>query len=268
MMLPKNSHPLSNAVCWLTLSAAAASGQLLGFGTSCPTLDVDVTNIGYWPIAALMTVVHSPDIELIDDTAPVSDSEALLTTWDCIPGPDGLDALTDFLGLVGDEESPAYDSVCGQPREGDAVDFFRGLALVTGDLFPGESYDTFTINPDNQNSCSCSDMRISMLAPQYNECIADLYLAAAQSSFTWLNGHELQSVTAASHTHAHHYGLAWWTGPPDTLDSYVKEVAATSDVSDPYTHHSTDSLLIVFTPQTGSSTSILSLWALLMGGWF
>lgn len=278
------------------LLPAVASSQLLGFGSSCPVIDLEITNVGYDVLTNLVAVAHSPTIELLNSDMPLTEEQSAIIYSSCLLR-DEDESYNDLLapltlGIDGNEDVCGYANVDLVQFDCDArFNDCDGYSYINDVVFPGDSYDVLTLEPENTDGCSCSDMRISVLALHSadikhrvptgvtvsNDCFfEDVWT----KSVAYLNSHELQSTTATTHTHAGFYGVGM--GVSDASgDSYLKKVTTQSDLSysgsdvstnlsgasdNPVGSH--DSMLVVFRPESSSSTNILALWALLMHNWW
>lgn len=238
------------------------SSQLLGFGASCPSIEMDLQRLGVFDVGTVMAVVHSPEFAFIDwgEADATNNMEDIL-----LDDQYADDTLT--ATALGVDDSPF---VCG----GEDL----GYVVVSADDAPDgydqgydwpQTYDTIQLNPENANRCSCGNMRISVLI-------------AAEMEFPGaflLDSHELTSVTDPSFARGGFIGLLAQcaecdiTGRYPIVHSYDMYAAGFGldwfeDGDDGWQRMTSDAFLVNFTPIAGSSTSFLSLWALLMGGWF
>lgn len=260
----------------------AAMAQLLGFGASCPTIKVKVTNVNIPVMINLLAVAHSPQFGLIDDKAE-ADLE-ILRIMACPNDPGSNEDFPCEDGGELDENSFGVSRspyVCGGEDKG-----FVYVDLDDEAVLFGDSYQDFYLRPENSASCNCGDMRISIVAEQYVPVpiLHDLeelnegtvrdgnFHDLIQASIVYLNGHELPSTTHPSHVRAPTLMA------PCIVGEYVNDQVDGVEVELPCTliygatvvleTASMDAALIEFTPSAGSSASFLSLWALLMGGWW
>lgn len=305
------------------LLPTVASSQLLGFGASCPSIEIDIENVGNTATSSLVVVAHSPDVELIPDNEPLSLAAEELIAGHCISDGDDPDYfLVEFLE---DLPSSAFDYVCGTEEDGE------GIAYVSADdidgyVLPGGSYDTIYLNPVSEGFCSCGNMRISILSYVASACgsagplsdsaysftfdngpsdssalpiplnglsdlsdgaygsdgsdVSDAFAAitSSLSAAAYLNSHELQSTTTTSHTAAVYLGMTCsaqdrdcWARPvsiASTSDAFQSDNMSEISHVDLPAYSTSRAFSVTFIPRGSSSTSFLSLWALLMHGWY
>lgn len=345
-MLFMNKQPGGYLMAVILLLASMASAQqLFGFGATCPSVSVKVTNVGEEQLGTLLAFVHSPEFVLFDEG-----ERARSPIIDAILDNDNADDAVnaDQFGV----DSSSF--ICG----GDGLGYYEYLMDDNDSVFPAESYDTFRLSPENTANCNCGNMRISILAAaddmysSFNEYNGpglygywDLPRSIGLANAAILNSHQLQSTSVKTHAFGTNIGLRCqsqytegldcdpvggpgidcdWVdyAPSDAGDCYVRTVSVQNmqNVRDIYVTFDTDedavivnggtqtdadsgaaepvigaagegtyvydaslslgnteshdifatpdSMLVQFTPTAGASTSFLSLWALLMNGWY
>lgn len=219
-------------------SAAMAQSSLFSLGSSCPTIHVSARTIQWDRTGTLLAVVHKPGFELVNEheNAPAHVVEFLQAGHEA-----DAELTAEIFGV--EQGGVVDDRVCGDEGRGYVRISSSDVAYTANT--PLEY--SFTLSPEG---CDCGDMRISMLVGldkcSNGEICGGIYL----------NSHELESLTEPS-----------WIRPRafTTLGSAWDHVITGFENVDDFF---TDFMDVKFSPTTSTSTNFISLWALLMHGWW
>jgi len=243
------------------LCAAGVTGQLLGFGTSCPTLDITYQNLENSEyFGQILIVAHNPNLHLVNINKPTTASSPadLKTLTETVvlfnePGDDAssIAGLAGFLATIAQPE--VARKICGSVVTGPA----GGQTIEAASREHTRDSTTGQLETSNAADCSCGDMVITAVGG-----VGMTRDDIAEGSFTMLHEHRLESTTEVSYARS----TLWDAGMRDGTGWIMRfTMDADTGVSG---EQGVESALWKFEPVTSNSASILVLWSLLMGGWW
>lgn len=221
----------------LFASVPAASAQLFGLGgSSCPQFKIDVMNTDYDEDASghLLIVFHDPAWSPVSHFIPNTAAKSIINSSNRQVTAAAFGVLNNQY-VCGDEDGQGQILVV---PDGDWVDY------------DGGEYDTVYMQPINSNKCSCSDMVLSAVAniDDIDDGMVIAHHRVNLEQKTWVRSED---------------DLEYWDD-----EDFNSPALATHSYADYGDSPDDDALLFEIEPIVSSSTSILSLWALLLGGWY
>lgn len=256
------------------LCAAGVTGQLLGFGTSCPILDLTYQNLEEteW-FGQILVVAHNPDLHLVNINEPTTanspaDLKTLISTK--VLFDEAGDDASSIAGLAGFqstiEQPEVARKICGSVVTGPA----GGQTIEIASREHTRDSTTGQLETSNAAHCSCGDMVITAVGGvgMFTSIDAGTTFIGA-GSFTMLHEHRLESTTEVSYARSTLWNagmISDATGGKDAA-GWIMRFTLDAEVGQ-NNEQGLESALWKFEPVTSNSASLLVLWSLLMGGWW